>query len=141
MKKSNHLLFISLFMLTSCSANAYTSTTFTSGGLDYEVIASEQTAFSATHSQDNKVTKGVKVQNEDLNINGLVSGSIILKTIFSDALPFDEPDMSKKRLGGGIWIIQYPEGTDLSKKLNWLQQQDGVKKAEIEVVNNLLKPN
>ncbi|WP_060988704.1 hypothetical protein [Photobacterium leiognathi] len=141
MKKSNHLLFISLFMLTSCSANASTSTTFTSGGLDYEVIASEQSAFSATRSQDNKVTKGVKVQNKDLNINGVVSGSIILKTIFSDVLPFDEPEMSKKRLGGGIWIVQYPKGVDLSKKLNWLQQQEGVTKANIEVINNLLKPN
>ncbi|KJF83123.1 hypothetical protein UA31_00530 [Photobacterium angustum] len=55
-------------------------------------------------------------------------------------LSFHEKNMEKIHIVNGYWMLKFPSDTDLMKKLEWINEQDDIIKAEIEIMNNMNQP-
>ncbi|MFD2177495.1 hypothetical protein [Veronia pacifica] len=131
--KTRNILMSMLVLLMS--TNLVHAGEIVSGGLHYEV---NQDIHSYS-SKESGFYAGQQVKNHTLDIEGKLSGSIVLKSNDHHSLSFTDSDAEIIKIGKGFWLLSYPQETELGQKVEWLMHQPGVLKAEIEVSTNLLK--
>lgn len=135
-------ILVSMFYLLTASSSVFAGNSILSGGLEFK--SSDKKMVNQSHrslEKNDGIYQGLAVTNGILNIKGVVSGSIIIKTTEVDSLSFKDSSMDVVRIGGGYWLLKYKSGTEMNEKLAWVKHQFGVLSAEIEVIKNIQKPN
>ncbi|MFD2177715.1 hypothetical protein [Veronia pacifica] len=135
-------LLMTLALGLTTGAVAAEKATLKSGGMQYEILDSDNGNQGRLYSSNQTagLYAGRQVANKALDIKGQVTGSLIIESTEKQQLSFEDPAMTKVRIGGGFWVLKFVPGTELTEKLAWVKQQKGVLSADIEVRNNLKQP-
>lgn len=135
-------ILVSMFYLLTASSNIFANDSIFSGGLEFKLSDEKHVnQYKRSIEKNDGIYQGLIVTNEMLNIKGIVSGGIIIKTTEVDSLSFKDSSMSVVKIGGGYWLLKYKLGTEMNEKLAWIKGQSGVQSAEIEVIKNIQNPN
>ncbi len=138
MTTHKHIIFGLLMSLTGLATAQVQSLGFNNGELYFTYKEGEQPKINNGVPE---LYSGQKVHSPKTQMDGVVGNSIMLLSEDENKLGFNTDNIKVTRIGGGYWLLTFPARTNLLEKKHWLDEQKGVKRSKIEIIQDLYHEN